>query len=138
MPDFTENDSSSPLLLERRKSFSAVEIFRMKPDGRIFPTKKIILKKLHSGTGNRGRRCLANALFQATYTPWKKILLSPAVMAVGIAQFGANWLQYTLVTELPSYLGTVLHFNIKDVRCGTNVVNLRPQQRISCLRLNLS
>lgn len=44
-----------------------------------------------------------------------KILLSPAVISVAVAQFGANWLQYTLVTELPTYLGTVLHFNIKDV-----------------------
>ena len=36
-------------------------------------------------------------------------------MSVAIAQFGANWLQYMLVTELPTYLGTVLHFDIKDV-----------------------
>ncbi|XP_028968725.1 uncharacterized protein LOC100900806 [Galendromus occidentalis] len=50
----------------------------------------------------------------ASYTPWRKILTSPPVIAVGVAQFGANWLQYTLVTELPNFLGTVLHFNIKD------------------------
>ncbi|XP_022707074.1 putative inorganic phosphate cotransporter [Varroa jacobsoni] len=50
----------------------------------------------------------------AAYTPWKKIFTSPAIFAVICAHFGTHWLQYILVTELPTYLGTVLNFNISD------------------------
>lgn len=47
-------------------------------------------------------------------TPWKKMFTSPAVLGVVMAHFGTHWLQYVLVTELPTYLGTVLHYDIDD------------------------
>ncbi|XP_003743735.1 sialin [Galendromus occidentalis] len=44
--------------------------------------------------------------------PLKSILLSAPVWAYVCTTFGFLYLQYTLITELPTYLGTVLHFDI--------------------------
>lgn len=44
--------------------------------------------------------------------PWKSILISAPVWAYVCTTFGFLYLQYTLITELPTYLGTVLHFDI--------------------------
>ncbi|GFW06674.1 hypothetical protein TNCV_3287751 [Trichonephila clavipes] len=46
-------------------------------------------------------------------TPWKSILSSFSVWALVITHFGQNWGFYTLLTELPTYLSSILHFNIK-------------------------
>ncbi|XP_023217799.1 sialin-like isoform X2 [Centruroides sculpturatus] len=45
--------------------------------------------------------------------PWAKILTSPAVWAVAIAKFSWAWGFYTLLTKLPAYLESVLHFPIQ-------------------------
>lgn len=50
----------------------------------------------------------------ARKTPWSKLFTSPAVLGVVMAHFGTHWLQYVLVSELPTYLGTVLHYEIDD------------------------
>ena len=43
---------------------------------------------------------------------------SSAVWAVGIANVGHAWGFYTLLTELPSYMDNILHFDMKQVyRC---------------------
>lgn len=47
-------------------------------------------------------------------TPWTDIATSLPVFGVIMAHFGTHWLQYVLVSELPTYLGTVLHFNISQ------------------------
>lgn len=47
-------------------------------------------------------------------TPWKEIWLSMPAWASHVALFGTLWLQFTLVTLLPTYLGTVLGFDIKS------------------------
>ncbi|XP_064480574.1 sialin-like [Ornithodoros turicata] len=44
--------------------------------------------------------------------PWSDIATSLPVFGVVMAHFGTHWLQYVLVSELPTYLGTVLHFDI--------------------------
>lgn len=44
--------------------------------------------------------------------PLKAVLLSGPVWAYVCTTFGYLYLQYTLITELPTYLGTVLHFDI--------------------------
>ena len=48
--------------------------------------------------------------------PWRSMTTSGAVWAVGAANFGYSWGFYTLMTELPTYFDSILHFNIKKVR----------------------
>jgi ACS family sodium-dependent inorganic phosphate cotransporter-like MFS transporter 5 len=48
-------------------------------------------------------------------TPWGKILTSLPVIAIFVAQTSNAWGLYTLLTELPTYMRTVLHFDIKEV-----------------------
>ena len=43
------------------------------------------------------------------------MLTSPAVWAVGAANIGHAWGFYTLLTELPTYMDNVLHFDMKQV-----------------------
>lgn len=50
----------------------------------------------------------------AKHTPWLQIFTSLPVFGVVMAHFGTHWLQYVLVSELPTYLGTVLHYDIND------------------------
>lgn len=47
-------------------------------------------------------------------TPWCHIWSSPRVWAIVIAHFSQNWAFYTLLTETPSFLKDILHFNIKQ------------------------
>ncbi|KFM63424.1 Sialin, partial [Stegodyphus mimosarum] len=44
--------------------------------------------------------------------PWKALLTSIPVWTLMITHFGQNWGFYTFLTELPTYLSTILHFNI--------------------------
>jgi len=46
-------------------------------------------------------------------TPWRKMLTSMPVLAVLVAQTGQGWGLYTLLTELPTFMKTILHFDIK-------------------------
>lgn len=48
-------------------------------------------------------------------TPWKKLLTSPPVLAILVVQTGHGWGLYTMLTELPTYMDDVLHFDIKSV-----------------------
>lgn len=45
--------------------------------------------------------------------PWLKILVSRGVWMCAFVKFCASWSFYTLLTELPSYLSNVLHFDIQ-------------------------
>ncbi|CAG7835921.1 unnamed protein product [Allacma fusca] len=47
-------------------------------------------------------------------TPWKQILTSMPVLAILVAQTGHGWGLYTLLTELPTYMNSVLHFDLKS------------------------
>ncbi|GFO01841.1 vesicular glutamate transporter 2 [Plakobranchus ocellatus] len=47
-------------------------------------------------------------------TPWKQILTSPAVLACCVAHFSYNWGFYTLLTCLPTYMKSILKFNMKE------------------------
>jgi ACS family sodium-dependent inorganic phosphate cotransporter-like MFS transporter 5 len=44
------------------------------------------------------------------------MLTSWPVFAILVAQTGHGWGLYTLLTELPTYMKTVLHFDIKNVQ----------------------
>lgn len=45
--------------------------------------------------------------------PWASILTSRAVWMCALIKFCSAWSFYTLLTELPSYLSNILHFNIQ-------------------------
>ncbi|KAJ9590663.1 hypothetical protein L9F63_016291, partial [Diploptera punctata] len=45
-------------------------------------------------------------------TPWKSILLCVPMWAILITQCGMSWIFYTELTELPTYMKNILHFDI--------------------------
>ena len=47
--------------------------------------------------------------------PWRAISTSQAVWACLTAHFCNNWMHYTLVTSLPTFMKEVLHYDIKQV-----------------------
>ncbi|GFY65933.1 hypothetical protein TNIN_189071 [Trichonephila inaurata madagascariensis] len=46
-------------------------------------------------------------------TPWKSIFSSRYVWALTVTHFGLSWGFYTFLTELPTYLARILHFDIR-------------------------
>ena len=53
--------------------------------------------------------------------PWRFILTSPAVWAIVAAHFSENWGFYTWLTELPTFMNDVLHFDMYQVMSVGNV-----------------
>jgi len=51
---------------------------------------------------------------KAPPVPWKEIFKSKPVYALICAHFGYNWGFYTLLTNLPTYMSSVLGFNISQ------------------------
>ena len=47
--------------------------------------------------------------------PFKDMFLSLPVWALLLAHMGNNWGMYTLLTEMPTYLTSVHHFDISSV-----------------------
>lgn len=45
--------------------------------------------------------------------PWKKIFTSAPFIALVVTQIGQDWCFYTIINDLPTYLSTILHFNIE-------------------------
>lgn len=54
-------------------------------------------------------------VFQSPPVPWKSIVTSMPFWAILIAHMGQNYGYETLMTELPTFMKQVLHFNIKEV-----------------------
>lgn len=73
--------------------------------GRITPEEKYFIES-SLNTGDHGSRPIK--------TPWKAIFTSPAAMALVIVHSAHNWGFWTILTEIPSYMKSVLHFNIKQ------------------------
>ncbi|XP_076472677.1 sialin-like [Babylonia areolata] len=46
--------------------------------------------------------------------PWRAMLTSRALWVCLIAQFCNNWMHYTLMTSLPTFMKEVLHYDIKE------------------------
>ncbi|XP_024941786.1 sialin isoform X2 [Cephus cinctus] len=46
--------------------------------------------------------------------PWLSIFTSLPVWAITITQCGQSWCFYTLLTELPTYMAKILHFNVQQ------------------------
>ncbi|KAK7496742.1 hypothetical protein BaRGS_00011951, partial [Batillaria attramentaria] len=52
---------------------------------------------------------------EKTFTvPWKSIAMSRALWVCLTAHFCNNWMHYTLLTSLPTFMKEVLHFDIKS------------------------
>lgn len=47
-------------------------------------------------------------------TPWSKILLNVPYWANVIAQFGHNYIYFSLITYLPTYMRDILQFDVKE------------------------
>ncbi|CRL04181.1 CLUMA_CG017288, isoform A [Clunio marinus] len=73
---------------------------------RISPEEKHFIESSLNVTGDHGGRPIA--------TPWKALLTSPAVIALIVVHSAHNWGFWTMLTEIPSYMKNVLHFNIKQ------------------------
>lgn len=67
--------------------------------------KHFIESSLSSNSGHDGG---------STRTPWKEIFTSVPVISLVIAHSAHNWGFWTMLTEIPSYMKSVLHFNIKE------------------------
>jgi hypothetical protein len=64
--------------------------------------------------------CVYNAIndifnLQKRHTPWVAILTSMPMWAVVVAHCGQNWGFFTLLTEMPSYMNSILKFDLKSV-----------------------
>lgn len=57
----------------------------------------------------------ANAIDRKDITiPWKHILTSGPIWALVAAQIGHDWGFFTMVTDLPTFMDEVLHFNVTE------------------------
>jgi hypothetical protein len=52
---------------------------------------------------------------QKRQTPWIDIFTSLPMWAVVVAHCGQNWGFWTLLTEMPSYMNSILKFDLKSV-----------------------
>lgn len=50
-----------------------------------------------------------------SYVPWLSIFSSPCVWAIIITHGCSVFGYFTVVNQLPTYMKTILHFNIKEV-----------------------
>lgn len=50
---------------------------------------------------------------QSMPVPWKAMFTSPCFYGLIAAHCGFTWGFYTLLTEIPTYMSSVLHFNVK-------------------------
>jgi len=57
-----------------------------------------------------------NAGEKLPYPPWKQILSSIPVWALTISYSGSAFSLYMIQTEIPTYLGTIQHFNLATVK----------------------
>ena len=48
--------------------------------------------------------------------PWRQALLSRPFQALIVVQFCQNWGDYLIMTELPTYISTVLNYPLDTVR----------------------
>lgn len=67
-------------------------------------------------------RCSLSA-FQKLSTPWKSILRSVPVWALLMVQCAQSWGFWMLLTEIPSYMASIMRFDITKVSLSCNPVN---------------
>lgn len=67
-------------------------------------------------------RCSLSA-FQKLSTPWKSILRSIPVWALLMVQCAQSWGFWMLLTEIPSYMASIMRFDITKASLSCNPVN---------------
>ncbi|XP_044758922.1 putative inorganic phosphate cotransporter isoform X2 [Coccinella septempunctata] len=60
------------------------------------------------------KREMSASIKEKRKIPWKHIFKSVPVWALVCAQIGHDWGFFAMVTDLPTYLKEVLHFNVKE------------------------
>jgi MFS transporter, ACS family, solute carrier family 17 (sodium-dependent inorganic phosphate cotransporter), member 5 len=50
-----------------------------------------------------------------TRPPWKAMFTTKECLAIYVGHFTYNWGNYLFLTQLPTYMKEVLHFDIKSV-----------------------
>ncbi|XP_049766321.1 sialin-like [Schistocerca cancellata] len=55
--------------------------------------------------------------------PWPLILTCPAMWAHNIISIGGAWVNYTLLSELPTYMENILHYDIDELPTPTGPVS---------------
>uniref|UniRef100_A0A1B6BXP3 Major facilitator superfamily (MFS) profile domain-containing protein n=2 Tax=Clastoptera arizonana TaxID=38151 RepID=A0A1B6BXP3_9HEMI len=73
---------------------------------------------VHPHISNKEKKYLENVLNhnsrkKVLFTPWKEMVTSLPLWATLLAQIGHDWGMITIVTELPKYMKSVLHFEIE-------------------------
>lgn len=61
------------------------------------------------------QQCMgASSRASSTHIPWRSIFTSLPVWAILITQCGQGWAFYTQLTELPTYMSNILHYDIQS------------------------
>ncbi|XP_047122250.1 sialin-like [Schistocerca piceifrons] len=61
--------------------------------------------------------------------PWPMILTSAPMWVHAFIMFGTGWVSFTLLSELPTYVGNILHYDIDDV----SISALKLRGRYACI-----
>lgn len=51
---------------------------------------------------------------RSSIPPWKKIFTSSAVLGLIVAQIGHDWGLFTIISDMPKYMKSVLHFSVTE------------------------
>ena len=68
---------------------------------------------LKVGAG-RGPEAMEMPAHEPKLIPWRRLVGTPAVWAIVVAHFCANWLLYLLLAWTPSYFKTTFHVSLSD------------------------
>ncbi|CAF1327020.1 unnamed protein product [Adineta ricciae] len=60
------------------------------------------------------KKSIASHTRKKIRTPWREIFTCPPVYAIAAMHLCNNYIYYTLLTSLPTYFATVLHFNLHE------------------------
>ncbi|XP_022916924.2 sialin-like [Onthophagus taurus] len=56
--------------------------------------------------------------------PWKGMLTDPAVIGLMFGSLGSDLWIYLMVTNIPKYMGTILHMNMNELSLATSIPSL--------------
>jgi len=51
-------------------------------------------------------------------TPWLSMITSLPLLGILCGHFASNWGNYTLLAMLPTYMSTILKYDVKSVSCS--------------------